>query len=227
VEDIRRRGKLPIVVGGTGLYIDGLLRGVDYAAAPEDPATRAALEEEYDRLGGEAFREKLRAVDPARAELLHPGDKKRLVRAMEVYILTGETITAHDERSRSVPPRYRALTVALDFRDRAVLYERIDRRVDFMMEEGLYDEVLYLKAMGLSREDVSMQGLGYKEMLDCMDGLISLEEAVRILKRDTRHFAKRQITWFKREKDALWIDRADFGNDSIRIAEFMKDQVCK
>ena len=205
VEDIRRRGKLPIVVGGTGLYIDGLLRGVDYAAAPEDPATRAALEAEYDRLGGEAFREKLRAVDPARAELLHPGDKKRLVRAMEVYILTGETITAHDERSRSVPPRYRALTVALDFRDRAVLYERIDRRAAAMFDRGLVAEVRRLLDEGVPRDGTAMQAIGYKETAEYLDGLCTLEEAIEAVQRKSRQYAKRQLTWLRRDPAVRWI----------------------
>ena len=149
---------------------------------------------------------------------------KRVIRAIEYFEETGQSIFTHNEEEKMKESPYDLHYFVISM-DRARLYERIDRRVDFMMEEGLYDEVLYLKAMGLTREDVSMQGLGYKEMLDCIEGKIPLEEAVRVLKRDTRHFAKRQITWFKREKDAVWIDRADFGGDSVRIAEYMKEQV--
>ena len=164
VEDIRRRGRLPIVVGGTGLYIDGLLRGDGYAPAPAEPGLRAELEAEYDRAGGEAFRESLRAVDPQRAALLAPGDRKRLVRAMEVYRLTGETITAHDERSKAAPPRYSALKLALDFRERQTLYDRIDRRAEAMFEAGLAREVQALLDSGVPLDATSMQAIGYKEV---------------------------------------------------------------
>ena len=205
VDAIRRRGKLPVVVGGTGLYIDGLLRGTDYAAAPEDPALRADLEAEYDRLGGDALREKLRAVDPARAEILHPGDKKRLVRALEVYILTGETITAHDERSRSAPPRYRALTVALDFRERETLYERIDRRAAAMFDRGLVEEVRALLDGGVPRDGTAMQAIGYKETAEYLDGVRSLGETVELVQRRSRQYAKRQLTWLRRDDHVRWI----------------------
>ncbi len=205
VEDIRARGKLPIVVGGTGLYIDGLLRGTDYAAAPEDPALRAGLEEEYDRLGGEGFREKLRAVDPARAELLHPGDKKRLVRAMEVYELTGETITAHDERSRAVPPRYAALKLALDFRERETLYARIDARAAEMFARGLPEEVRALLESGVPDDSTAMQAIGYKETAAYLRGACTLEEAVEAVQRGSRQYAKRQLTWLRRDETVHWI----------------------
>ena len=205
VEDIRRRGKLPIVVGGTGLYIDGLLRSVDYAAAPEDPALRGELEAEYDRIGGEAFREKLRAVDPDRAALLHPGDKKRLVRAMEVYLLTGETITAHDERSRQAPPRYRALKLALDFQDRADLYDRIDRRAAKMFEDGLVEEVRALLEEGVPLDGTAMQAIGYKETAAHLRGELTLAEAVELVQRRSRQYAKRQLTWLRRDDSVRWL----------------------
>ncbi|MBQ9733146.1 MAG: tRNA (adenosine(37)-N6)-dimethylallyltransferase MiaA, partial [Clostridia bacterium] len=149
-EDILARGKVPIITGGTGLYIDSLLSGRDFAAAPDtDEALRQRLSEEYDSIGGEAFREKLREVDPERAEKLHAADKKRLTRAMEVYLLTGETITAHDERTRAIPPRYESLRLALTYENRDTLYERIDRRVDIMVEMGLFEEVNSLLRSGL------------------------------------------------------------------------------
>ena len=205
VEEIRSRGRLPIVVGGTGLYIDGLLRGTAYAAAPDDPSLRTELEEEYDRLGGEAFREKLRAVDPARAERLAPGDKKRLVRAMEVYTLTGETITAHDERSRAAPPRFSALKLALDFRERETLYERIDRRAAKMFEDGLADEVRGLLDAGIPTDGTAMQAIGYKETAAYLRGEMPLEETVELVQRRSRQYAKRQLTWLRRDDSIRWI----------------------
>ena len=205
VEDIRARGKKPIVVGGTGLYIDGLLRGTDYAAAPGDASLRRSLEEEYDRTGGEAFREALRAVDPERAELLHPKDKKRLVRAREVYILTGETITAHDERSRAVPPRYTADIYALDFADRAKLYERIDRRAAAMFERGLAEEVRALLDAGVPADGTAMQAIGYKETAEYLAGRCTLAEAVEAVQRASRQYAKRQLTWLRRDGRVRWI----------------------
>jgi tRNA dimethylallyltransferase len=226
IRGIASRGHLPILCGGTGFYIQAVTRDINFTETGAREARRAEMLAFAEKEGNEALHKLLAAVDPDSARTIHPNNVKRVIRAIEYFEETGQSIYAHneEEKLKESPYDLHYFVIAMD---RAKLYERIDRRVDFMMEEGLYDEVLYLKAMGLSREDVSMQGLGYKEMLDCMDGLISLEETVRILKRDTRHFAKRQITWFKREKDALWIDRADFGNDSIRIAEFMKDQVCK
>jgi tRNA dimethylallyltransferase len=205
VEDIRSRGKLPIVVGGTGLYIDSLLRGTEYAAAPGDTGLRQTLEAEYDSLGGEAFRQKLWAVDPARAELLPPGDKKRLVRAYEVYVLTGQTITWHDEQSRLRPPRYTAVKVALDFRDRADLYDRIDRRAAMMFQQGLVEETQKLLDRGVSMDSTAMQAIGYKETAAYLRGECSLAEAVETVQRKSRQYAKRQLTWFRRDKDIQWI----------------------
>ena len=205
VEDIRARGKVPIVVGGTGLYIDGLLRGTEYAAAPGDIGLRRTLEAEYDRLGGEAFREKLRAVDPDRAEILPVGDKKRLVRACEVYALTGKTITWHDEQSRAVPPRYTATTIALEFLCRGDLYDRIDRRAALMFERGLVDEVRGLLESGLSAESTAMQAIGYKETAAHLRGEITLEEAVDLVQRKSRQYAKRQLTWLRRDESVHWI----------------------
>lgn len=205
VEDIRSRGKLPVVVGGTGLYIDGLLRGTEYAAAPEDPMLRAGLEEEYDRIGGEAFRDKLRKTDPARAERLAAGDRKRLVRAMEVFLLTGETITAHDERSRRTKPRYTALKLALTFRERETLYERIDRRAAQMFERGLVEEVRSLLREGVPANSTAMQAIGYKETAAYLRGECSLAEAVETVQRKSRQYAKRQLTWLRRDDAVRWI----------------------
>ena len=205
VDEIRKRGRLPIVVGGTGLYIDGLLRGTEYAAAPDDPAIRSDLEAEYDRIGGEAFREKLRAVDPERAEKLAPGDKKRLVRAMEVYMLTGETITSHDERSQMAPPRYTALKLALDFRDRERLYDRIDRRAAGMFDDGLAEEVQTLLDSGVPLGGTAMQAIGYKETAAYLRGEMTREEAVELVQRRSRQYAKRQLTWLRRDDSIRWV----------------------
>lgn len=205
VENIRARGKIPIVVGGTGLYIDGLLRGTEYAAAPGDSGVRQEVEAEYDRLGGEAFRERLRAVDPARAARLPAGDKKRLVRAYEVYILTGKTITWFDEKSRTVPPRYTAATVVLDYIRREDLYERIDRRAARMFERGLEEEVRGLLENGLSDSSTAMQAIGYKETASFLRGEITRAEAIDLVQRKSRQYAKRQLTWLRRDADAHWI----------------------
>lgn len=205
VDDILARGRVPVVVGGTGLYIDALLRRADFAAAPGDGGLRAQLEAEYDALGGEAFRRRLDEVDPARAEKLAPGDKKRLVRALEVFRLTGETITAHDERSRREPPRYTSMKVALDFTERERLYERIDRRAAQMFADGLADEVRGLLAAGLSERCTAMQAIGYKETAAYLRGETSLDEAIERVQRESRRYAKRQLTWLRREEGVRWL----------------------
>ncbi len=224
-DDILARGRQPIVVGGTGLYIDGLVRGTDYAAAPSDPDTRRAIEREYDALGGEVFREKLAAVDPARAQLLHPRDKKRLVRAWEVYALTGKPITWHDEQSKAVPPRYEAYTVALDFADRQVLYDRIDRRAKAMFDAGLVEEVKNLLSAGLSPESTAMQAIGYKEVAQYLAGQCTLPEAIDAVCRASRRYAKRQLTWLRSRSDVQWLrweaepDRAALDDAARGLAE--------
>ncbi len=206
VEDIRGRGKLPIVVGGTGLYIDGLLRGTDYAAVPEDMALRRELETEYDRLGGEGFREKLAAVDPERAARLYPRDKKRLVRAYEIYALTGQTITEHDRISRETPPRYTAAAVvALDYAARDDLYRRIDDRAAQMFRDGLAEEVRGLLGAGLDEGVTAMQAIGYKETAEYIAGRATLAEAVQTVCLRSRQYAKRQLTWLRGREGVHWI----------------------
>ncbi len=204
-EDILSRGKVPVIVGGTGLYIDSLLSGRDFASNDGDGETRERLNAEYDAIGGEAFLEKLREVDPERAARLHAADKKRLVRAMEVFVLTGKTITEHDEETKKIPPRYESVRFALDYADRAVLYGRIDRRVDEMADMGLTDEVRSLLAGGLSDKATAMQAIGYKEIVSFLRGEISEQEAYDLIKQESRRYAKRQLTWLRRDKEMNWI----------------------
>lgn len=220
IEEIHARGRIPILCGGTGFYIQAVTRDIDFTDTTADTEYRKELLAYAETNGTEALHRKLTEVDPSAAEQIHPNNLKRVIRALEFFRETGNRISDHNEAEKQRETPYDLLFFVIS-EARETLYDRIDRRVDFMMEEGLLDEVAYLRAMGLTREMVSMQGLGYKEMLDVLDEKISYDEGVRILKRDTRHFAKRQLTWFRREKDALWIDRADFGGDSIKIAEYL------
>lgn len=203
IDDVLDRGRLPILVGGTNLYIDSLLRGVTFSAF--DPALRASLEAEYDRLGGEAMLERLAVADPERAALLHPGDRKRILRALEVWETTGETITAHDERSRRTPPRYASCRIALSFEDRKDLYERIDARVDGMLKAGLAQEVRELLAFGVPADSTAMQAIGYKEIAAALRGETTLEAAAEQVKQSSRRYAKRQLSWLRRDGDLHWI----------------------
>lgn len=199
-------GKTPIIVGGTGLYIDSLLAGREFSGRQEgDEALRRELSEDYDRLGGEAMRERLREFDPERAAKLHPGDKRRIVRAIEVYRLTGKTISQHDAETRALPPRYASLRFVLSYAERAHLYARIDARVDEMLRAGLFAEVEGLLAAGLSPACTAMQAIGYKEAALALSGAISREEAAAQIKQNSRRYAKRQLTWFGRDAQANWI----------------------
>ncbi len=220
VSDIHARGKVPILAGGTGFYIQAVTRDIDFEETEPDEKFRQSLVRYADEHGAEALHERLRAVDPEAAEEIHPNNLKRVIRALEYFEETGEQISRHNDMEKKRESPY-DLSFYVISDDRQALYERIDRRVDFMMDLGLVDEVAYLKAMGLSRNDVSMQGLGYKEILDVLDGSTTLPEAVERIKRDSRHYAKRQITWFKREEEAVWLDRNDFGGSAVNIAEYI------
>ena len=204
VEDILSRGKLPVIVGGTGLYIDSLLSGRTFAGGPVNEALRQELSERYDEIGAAGLLGELRKVDPARAEKLHPGDKKRIVRALEVFILTGKTITQHDEETRAIPPRYDAAKIALDFEDRQDLYDRIDRRVELMFERGLMDEVRALLDSGAPDACTAMQAIGYKEAVAALRGECSEAEALAQIQQESRRYAKRQLTWFRRDREIEW-----------------------
>ena len=209
--------------GGTGLYIESLLSGRDFSAAPGDSGVREALGAEYDALGGAAFREKLRLVDPERAEKLAPGDKKRLVRAMEVYTLTGETITAHDERTKALPPRYASRRFALTWNERETLYARIRQRVDEMIAAGLFEEVERLLGAGLSDSCTAMQAIGYKEIAAALRGECSPEDAIETVKRESCRYAKRQLTWLRRDRDLVWLPREEYPAEDDLLAAVLKN----
>ena len=213
------RGVTPIVVGGTGLYIDSLTAGRDFAQNEDDNGLRRAFEEEYDRIGGPEMLRRLSLFDPERAARLQPGDRRRIVRAFEIYYLTGMTVTAHDEQTRRRPPRFDAARIVLGFKSRAALYARIDRRVTAMEEAGLFEEVEGLLARGLSPDCTAMQAIGYKEALRALRGELTRGEALDLIRLNSRRYAKRQITWFNRWEDALRIlfdDEPDF--ESARLA---------
>ena len=216
MEGIYARGHIPIVVGGTGFYIQALLYDIDFSENDGDDSYRRELEQIAGRQGKTALHERLRAVDPASALQIHENNVKRVIRALEFYHQTGQRISEHNGRERQKESPYRFVYFVLND-DRKRLYERIDSRVDRMLEDGLVDEVAALRDMGCKRDMVSMQGLGYKEIFAYLDGELSLEEAIYRLKRDTRHFAKRQITWFKREREVIWINQDEYGYDEDRI----------
>ena len=220
MEGIYERGHIPIVVGGTGFYIQALLYDIDFTENENDDSYRKELEEMAKEKGEEFLHSQLALVDPESAEQIHFHNVKRVIRALEFYHQTGKKISEHNAEEREKESAYHSAYFVLTD-DRARLYDRIDRRVDLMMEQGLLQEVEYLRDRGLKREDVSMQGLGYKELFGYFDGEYSLEEAVRIIKRDTRHFAKRQLTWFRRERDVIWIDKSQIGREDEKAVEFM------
>lgn len=224
MEEIYGRGRIPILVGGTGFYIQAVLYDIDFTENDGDPAYRKALETLAQEQGAETLHARLKEVDPKSAEEIHAHNVKRVIRALEYFHLTGQPISAHNEEQRQKESPYCFAYFVLND-DRANLYRRIDKRVDQMMDEGLLEEVQLLKDMGYHKKMVSMQGLGYKEMLDHLDGICPLEEAVRILKRDTRHFAKRQLTWFKRERDVIWLNKPDFHYDETAILNAMLEHL--
>lgn len=204
-DDILSRSKIPFLVGGTGLYIESLVSGRSFAETAQDEDLRQSLGAKYEALGGGKMLEILAGSDPERASRLHPNDKKRIVRALEVIALTGRTISEHDRETRLMPNRYDALKIALTFADRKELYRRIDMRVDLMMRQGLEHEVRDLLAGGLSPESTAMQAIGYKELAAAMGGKCTVAEAVESIKRESRRYAKRQLSWLGRDKSVHWI----------------------
>lgn len=219
---IYERGHIPIVAGGTGFYIQALLYDIDFTTEEDHSEIRKRLEAEAVAEGGaEAMHQRLNAVDPESAAAIHPNNQKRVIRALEFWEQHGYPISLHNKQQRQRTSPYSFCYFVLTD-ERACLYEKIEARVDQMLSEGLVDEVSRLKAMGCHSGMVSMQGLGYKEILNYLEGSCTLEEAVYQIKRDTRHFAKRQLTWFGRERDVLWINKKDYGYSDIRILEYME-----
>ncbi|MBQ5777607.1 MAG: tRNA (adenosine(37)-N6)-dimethylallyltransferase MiaA [Oscillospiraceae bacterium] len=205
VDDIIARGKTPIVVGGTGLYIDSLVNGYEFASFEESGKYREELFELYEKNGAHFIHEMLRKVDPQRAAEVHENNVKRVIRALEIYNATGKTATEHDEETKRKPKRYDARYVGVNFRDREKLYERINLRVDMMIEQGLVSEVEKLLSEGVPETATSLQAIGYKELCAHIRGEKSLKEAIDEIKLASRRYAKRQITWFGRNKETKWI----------------------
>ncbi len=221
MDEIYSRNHIPIITGGTGFYIQALLYDINFDENDGDMSYRHELEELAAAYGVSKLHDMLKAVDPDSAAAIHENNVKRVIRALEFYKKTGKQISKHNEEERARTSPYNFAYFVLN-NSRDVLYNRIDRRVDIMLENGLVDEVKALMDQGYTRDMVSMQGLGYKEIIDYLSGDISYDEAVYILKRDTRHFAKRQITWFKRERDVIWVNKNEFADDNA-ILSYMDD----
>ena len=224
MEEIYQKGKIPILVGGTGFYIQAVLYDIQFSIDDDNHQIRETLEQLGKEKGPLYLHEELKKVDPAAAEAIHANNMKRVIRALEYYQLTGQKISEHNEEQRSNESPYDFSYFVLNDH-RNLLYERIDQRVDEMVIHGLIEEVKALKDMGYDRNFVSMQALGYKEIFCYLEGEITLEEAVYIIKRDTRHFAKRQITWFKREKEVIWVNKPDFNYDNNKILDYMYQHI--
>lgn len=212
LKQIYAKNKIPILVGGTGFYIQAVLYDIDFTENDNDTAYRNELEQLLAIHGGEYLYQQLKQVDPASAETIHPNNSKRVIRALEFAKQTGDKISEHNQQQSQKTSPYQFCYFVLN-KDRAKLYDTINQRVDLMVKNGLLEEVKKLAEMGYTRNLVSMQGLGYKEILAYLEGECTFEDAVEILKRDTRHFAKRQLTWFKREKDVIWANKDEFSSD--------------
>ena len=220
IEEITAKDRIPIVAGGTGFYIQALLYDIDFnESIGENPEYRSFLLKEYSEKGPDYLFDKLKEIDPETATIIHKNDEKRVVRALEFYHETGKPISVHNKEQYEKKSDYNfAYFVLNDVREK--IYSKIDARVDIMIEKGLVDEVKRLKDKGLNVKDVSMQGLGYKEILMYLNGEITLDEAIYRIKRDSRHFAKRQLTWFKRERDVIWLNKYDFNDDCGLVCDF-------
>ena len=223
IEEIKRNGHIPILVGGTGFYIQSVIYDIDFDTQDDNGDIRKALEEEYDKMGADFMYEKLKKIDSVSAENIHKNNKKRIIRAIEYFLINNALISAHNESQRQKDSPY-------DFRffvlnpPRDILYDRINQRVDKMVDEGLVEEVKDLKNAGLSSANISMQGIGYKEILEYLNGVTTLEEAIDNIKQNTRHMAKRQVTWFKREKDVIYINPFEFENNE-KIVDYMVEKI--
>ena len=226
LQQIWQRGHIPIIVGGTGFYIQALLYDIDFTENKNDDTYRQEMEQLAAEKGAEYLHQMLAEIDPRSAQDIHANNVKRVIRALEFYHETGQKISEHNEKERQKTSPYNFAYFVLND-DRSRLYQRTDQRIDIMLEEGLVEEVKRLKVKGYTRDMVSMQGLGYKEILDYLAGEISLDEAVYRIKRDTRHFAKRQITWFKRERDVIWLAKEEFHYQDDQLLQYIKEQLQK
>ncbi len=220
MEEIYERNKLPILVGGTGFYIQAVLNDIDFTENDVDQSYRRELEQLLADHGPEFLHDLLKKADPDSAVAIHPNNSKRVIRALEFARLTGDKISEHNKEQRNKTSPYRFCYFVLN-KDRNELYKTIDQRVDHMLKDGLLDEVKALAAKGYTRELVSMKGLGYKELLAYLEGEYSLEEAIDILKRDTRHFAKRQLTWFKREREVIWLNKEEYPDEQSLLSHML------
>ena len=216
MKEIYAKGKIPVLVGGTGFYIQAITKDIDFTQAEQEDGYRQELEQLAAEKGNESLHQMLLGIDPVSAGEIHANNVKRVIRALEFYHQNQSPISAHNQEQKEHETPYNLAYFVLNV-PRELLYKRIDDRIDEMLKEGLLEEVQKLKDMGYHRGMVSMQGLGYKEILAYLDGEYPLEEAVRILKRDTRHFAKRQLTWFRREKDTIWMNKDEFDYNEDRI----------
>lgn len=205
IEEILARGKQPIIVGGTGLYIDALFAGDDFAKAPSDEMLRESLAEEYDKLGGQVMWERLKEYDPQAANTFHPNDKRRIIRGLEVIKLTGDSLSAYHAKTKEQTSPYTKLHIAVSAKEREDLYKRIDMRVDFMLKNGLVEEVASLMTQGLEGTNTAMQGIGYKEIVAVLLGEMTMEVAVEKVKQESRRYAKRQLSWLRRNKEIKWL----------------------
>lgn len=230
IEEIYNQGRIPILTGGTGFYIQAVLYDISFTEEKREEKSEASLAyRDYllkikEEQGSAVLHKLLREIDENAAGDIHENNTKRIIRALEYHHLTGQKISVHNAKEREKASPYNFVYFVLN-EHRDILYEKINKRVDQMMAAGLVEEVRTLKSMNYHRQMVSMQGLGYKEILDYLDGRLTLEEAVYTMKRDTRHFAKRQLTWFKREKDVIWINKPDFNDRTEKILEFMIEKI--
>ena len=223
IEEIVKNGHIPILVGGTGFYIQSVIYDIDFNNEDDNSSVRKKLEEDYDAFGADFMHEKLKKIDIVSAQNIHKNNKKRIIRAIEYFLINNEPISSHNEvqREKKSPYDYRFFVLNPP---RDILYERINKRVDIMVENGLVDEVKKLREMGLSTANISMQGIGYKEIIEYLDGEVSLETAIENIKQNTRHMAKRQVTWFKREKDVIYVDPFSFESND-KIVDYMIEKI--
>ena len=224
IEEIYQRGHIPIIVGGTGFYIQSVLYQIEFKEEPQDQTYRLSLEKLAEEKGAHHLHEMLRTVDPEAASEIHENNVKRVIRALEYYKQTGQKISEHNKEQKEKESPY-DFTYFVLTDDRKKLYDRIDERVDEMMSQGLVEEVQKLKDMGCDSSMVSMQGIGYKEILDYLDGETTLERAVYLIKQGSRHYAKRQLTWFRREKTVTWINKEEFAYDHDKILAYMEREI--